>query len=224
MLEETTTIPLEGEESAEGVQTPEPASKDLTALATKIKAAHARVQRSLRTTLENAIKAGDWLIEAKAKLGHGDWLDYLRESCGIHQRVAARYMALARNKERFLGENGLESNLTLAEAARLIVEAEKDEDPDDGSEETLAEETLAEVKGEQEAPSPEAAPEPSGSRQPPSKPKVEPVTSRDSGSTKPVSSKDQASPKTVTLRAEAEETVQGQPETCIPFTLLKEAI
>src|SRR5262249_24189032 len=42
--------------------------------------------------ISRAIKAGELLKEAKAKLPHGEWLSWLKKQCELSQRTAQRYM------------------------------------------------------------------------------------------------------------------------------------
>lgn len=42
--------------------------------------------------VSRAIKAGELLKEAKAKLPHGEWLSWLKKQCELSQRTAQRYM------------------------------------------------------------------------------------------------------------------------------------
>jgi hypothetical protein len=64
---------------------------------------------ALRSALGHAIAAGELLIEAKAKVRHGQWLKWLAANCEVPKRTAAHYMALAKFREklyalRFLNE------------------------------------------------------------------------------------------------------------------------
>jgi hypothetical protein len=73
-------------------------SNSLTDLAARIKAEHAAYVAAIKQSLSRAMAAGDLLLEAKAQLGHGEWLPWLAERCGIPERTASRYMKLARNR------------------------------------------------------------------------------------------------------------------------------
>jgi hypothetical protein len=46
----------------------------------------------------HARAAGELLIQAKAKAGHGKWLPWLRDECEISVRTASLYMRLAKNR------------------------------------------------------------------------------------------------------------------------------
>jgi hypothetical protein len=81
------------------------ASNSLTDLRERLKVEHAAVAGALGTSLHHAMACGDILIEAKAKVKHGQWLSWL-ESCGISARLAQRYARLARSRA------GIEANTT----------------------------------------------------------------------------------------------------------------
>jgi len=104
-------------------------AEELAQLATKAKEAHSIVVNAPRVVLQHAITAGAALNEAKAKVGHGKWLAWLKENCpDISDRTAERYMKLAGGKAKL--EKKLQdpakfdimSDLTINEALRLIDE------------------------------------------------------------------------------------------------------
>jgi len=72
-------------------------SNSLADLAARIKAEHEAVGHALKRGLAHAITAGELLIEAKFQLKHGQWLPWL-DSCGVSERLAQRYIRLARNR------------------------------------------------------------------------------------------------------------------------------
>jgi hypothetical protein len=65
-------------------------------LAARIRTAHDAVRRSLGDALRHATEAGRLLLEAKSAVGHGGWLPWLKENCGLSERTAQVYMRLAR--------------------------------------------------------------------------------------------------------------------------------
>ena len=65
-------------------------------IADKINAAHAECEKSLRKSVEHAIRAGELLLEAKRTVGHGDWTAWLAENVKFSDRLAQAYMRLAR--------------------------------------------------------------------------------------------------------------------------------
>jgi Protein of unknown function (DUF3102) len=52
---------------------------DLTTLAATIRTAHQGITHAATNLVEQALAAGDTLIEAKAKVGHGHWLPWLKQ-------------------------------------------------------------------------------------------------------------------------------------------------
>jgi Protein of unknown function (DUF3102) len=79
-------------------------SNSLADLAARIRAYHEATVAALKSSVENAIKAGDLLIEAKAQLKHGQWLPWLDKHCAISQRTAQLYMKLAKHKTQAVGK------------------------------------------------------------------------------------------------------------------------
>jgi hypothetical protein len=69
---------------------------NLSELAKRIDAEHRECERSLKAGLEHALKAGQLLLEAKATVGHGEWLSWLEKNCHVPERLAQKYMRVAR--------------------------------------------------------------------------------------------------------------------------------
>ena len=61
---------------------------------------HAKIQEALRTTLVDAIRAGELLTEQKAKLGHGKWLPWVKSNLPFTSRTASSYMKLFEERDR----------------------------------------------------------------------------------------------------------------------------
>ena len=74
--------------------------------------------------VSRAIKAGELLKEAKAKLPHGEWLSWLKKQCELSQRTAQRYMKLADDKPKLdkmlLEKSATVADLTLNQALGLL--------------------------------------------------------------------------------------------------------
>lgn len=70
----------------------------LSELAAAIKAEHEAIKGLLADSLTRAMAAGDWLLEAKRKVKHGDWLPWLRDNVEISERTAQAYMRCANNR------------------------------------------------------------------------------------------------------------------------------
>jgi hypothetical protein len=97
-------------------------SNSLPELAARIRAEHAATGAALKSSIDHSIAAGELLIEAKAKVPHGQWLPWLRDNCAISERTAQLYMRLAKNRTAIEGQirNGV-ADLSLNEAAALLM-------------------------------------------------------------------------------------------------------
>jgi Protein of unknown function (DUF3102) len=71
--------------------------RELELLAEDIRRHHKAVERHARSMLDEAIAAGEALIEAKARLRHGEFGPFIAY-CGTSRRSASLYMKLAREK------------------------------------------------------------------------------------------------------------------------------
>ena len=100
------------------------AQQELDALANTIRIADLGVARAVANMVEHALTAGDALIQAKAKAGHGNWLRYLKEQCDLSEDKAERYMRVARDRDVVEANSAHVRNLSLAQVLRLI-DAEK---------------------------------------------------------------------------------------------------
>jgi hypothetical protein len=70
---------------------------DLATLAAKINTECEVGDLTTRRGLEHFRQAGHWLNEAKDRIGHGQWLNWLEENCPkLNERCARRYMKLAK--------------------------------------------------------------------------------------------------------------------------------
>jgi hypothetical protein len=76
-------------------------------------------QEAIQQLVWRAVECGEVLWEAKEKLGHGKWLQWLSEDWQHSERTAERYMQLAANRG-LLEQRQPES---LRQAVALIVEA-----------------------------------------------------------------------------------------------------
>ena len=98
----------------------------LAALAVEIEATHEAVQGAFRTTLERAAECGRLLIEAKALVGHGNWLPWLEQNTTVGARQSQKYMRLAKGWPEIEANASPDSHLTLTDAVALLAEP-KDE-------------------------------------------------------------------------------------------------
>ena len=85
-------------------------------LATRIKTADRAVRDAAKNIVQQAVIAGQALNDAKAKLGHGEWLPWLERHCDLSERTAHNYMLLAANRVKF----AIDADLTLNQAVGLL--------------------------------------------------------------------------------------------------------
>lgn len=97
----------------------------LMKLAAQIKQEHAAFEQSLKRGLEHARHAGDLLIEAKSRLGHGEWLPWLKSNCKMSEWSCQAYMRIAR---RFgeLGKSGTVTDLSFRDGLKLLAETHQE--------------------------------------------------------------------------------------------------
>ena len=103
----------------------QPGDNSLPDLAARIRAEHEAVSAHFANALEHAVAAGDLLIEAKARLGHGEWLPWLEANCRVPERTCQHYMRLARR----IDKSATLADLTVTEALDLIAEPRPVEPP-----------------------------------------------------------------------------------------------
>jgi hypothetical protein len=69
----------------------------------------------------HACSAGELLIQAKAKAGHGKWLSWLQDECELSVRTASLYMRLAKHRVGIEAQIGnAVADLTLRGAIKLL--------------------------------------------------------------------------------------------------------
>jgi protein gp37 len=95
------------------------ANTTLADLRKRLKAEHTAVATAIKTSVAHAMAAGDILIEAKARLGHGKWLSWLEPS-EVSERMAQRYMRLARGRAVIAANPTPVSDLDMRGALALI--------------------------------------------------------------------------------------------------------
>jgi hypothetical protein len=104
----------------------------LAELAVQINAEHGHVEAAIHDGLAHARRAGVLLFQAKAKVSHGDWLQWLELNCKATPRTAQRYIQLTEHWEEVIGKGG--HSLGLHGALRLL---HRKDDPE-GSNATCA--------------------------------------------------------------------------------------
>jgi hypothetical protein len=98
-----------------------PAAAALSDLASRIRQAHERCHASLTQGLQHALEAGQLLLQAKERVPHGMWLSWLGSSCDLGERLAQRYMRVARDLPRLSPANTTRvSDLSFRQALTLI--------------------------------------------------------------------------------------------------------
>ena len=108
-----------------------PKAMTLSDLGKKIKSDHEALASSIRYIVDRAISIGEDLNKAKALVGHGSFLKWVKLNCAMSNKTAERYMKFATNKTKLMAKLAeaaakaddkfeMISNLSLAQAERLI--------------------------------------------------------------------------------------------------------
>ena len=95
-------------------------TNELGILATEINQAHQEVNNQFKYTLNNAIYAGEKLIEAKVKCGHGNYLGWRDENINHSHSTSHVYMQIAENKSLLLANIQKTGYMTMDAALKLI--------------------------------------------------------------------------------------------------------
>jgi hypothetical protein len=74
-------------------------AEELASLAADIRKEHEACEADARSAVEHAIRAGELLIEAKARTKHGEWLPWLGDNFEFTDRTASTYMRLSANRK-----------------------------------------------------------------------------------------------------------------------------
>lgn len=94
---------------------------DLDDLAHKIDVHHQGAQVALKHCLDHILKAGQYLIEAKKAVGHGNWLPWLESHTGVSPRMAQNYMRITRGVAKLPeGKAKRVSHLSLRDAISTL--------------------------------------------------------------------------------------------------------
>jgi hypothetical protein len=91
----------------------------LTHLAKQIVKHRQRMLRAARTAVDEYIRIGRALIDAKGLCKHGQWAPFLAR-CGLKQRTAEQFMQFARNSELIDRESHGRADLTVEAVRKLI--------------------------------------------------------------------------------------------------------
>ena len=106
---------------------PDGSTASLALLANFINEAAGEYLLAGRRSLECARRAGVFLVQAKALLGHGHFCDFVRERCEFSHDTACRFMRLAtkyRDEDKFQKIR----DMTISEALRMAA-GDADEEP-----------------------------------------------------------------------------------------------
>ena len=95
--------------------------RSLARLAAEINRAHERACRRVREGLAYACQAGEALIEAKGRVPHGEFGDWVQTHCTVTHRTAQKYMQLARRLPGFIEQAPRVADLSFREALELVV-------------------------------------------------------------------------------------------------------
>jgi hypothetical protein len=95
-------------------------SNRLPVLAEAANNAYASAAAALRSALTAAREAGEYLMEAKVLVGHGEWSAWLKVNFKGGARTAQRYQRIARNWPSIEAKATRVSDLSVNEALRLL--------------------------------------------------------------------------------------------------------
>jgi hypothetical protein len=110
-------------------------AEDLAALAAAANAAHVAGQAASRKSLEHFRAAGEALIKAKKRCGHGNWLAWLEANVEFDRRTASSYTRIATNWETVSHSEGLRDALRILTESAVETEPPPTEIPGQGESE-----------------------------------------------------------------------------------------
>ena len=118
MTDPTTGISPFGETAPAGARV------TLTGLATAANDSHRAATDTARSALRHALDAGRSLLEAKERIPHGSWTDWIEERCEFSPRTAQAYMRLARHWPELEPKAQSSAGLSIEGAMKLLAEAD----------------------------------------------------------------------------------------------------
>jgi hypothetical protein len=89
----------------------------LSALATIINDEYAAAEEDQMSAVSHYLRVGQVLIEAKARVKHGEWMPWKKRNLTFSADTAEIYMRLARNSERVRNSGSLREALTMLRQA-----------------------------------------------------------------------------------------------------------
>ena len=97
-------------------------------LAARINAEHEEVKKALRNAADHAMKTGKLLLQMKATIPHGGWLEWVGANCRFSDRTAQVYMWLADNWALLAANTQNIADLTLIDAIKLLEQLKSPEE------------------------------------------------------------------------------------------------
>lgn len=95
---------------------------ELSDLSAEINRCHYQCERSSTSVIDAAKLAGYALLDAKSKVRHRGWAEWVNAHCDCGKRTSRMYMTVARNWEKSQAKRTRASEMSLREAARLLDE------------------------------------------------------------------------------------------------------
>ena len=120
-------------------------------LADEINAAHERVAQCLSEGLGHATRAGELLLRAKADVGHGGWLKWLKQNVSFSTRTAQVYMQISKLAPDAQRVAHLPLRRTVLELQRLDRDARRQADRQEQGEEARRDQHSAGERGQRSA-------------------------------------------------------------------------
>jgi hypothetical protein len=85
-------------------------------LVREIVSRHKRIMDAMRNSVADAIRIGELLTEAKASLGHGEWLPWMEKHLPFSQMTASRYVRVFEKRDQLK----LNNVFNLSDAYKLL--------------------------------------------------------------------------------------------------------
>lgn len=81
---------------------------------------HGEIERSLRSTVEYAIRAGEILTQVKERVGHGEFLTWLNNSVSFSRQTADNYRRLYEHRNKMLSVSNLQEAYKVVEQIETV--------------------------------------------------------------------------------------------------------
>jgi hypothetical protein len=99
---------------------------DINDILKKIKREQGLLAGAMKRGLEHALKIGQYLVEAKGLVGHGNWQDWCEQHVQWSESTCRRYMRLATNWDTLAVNTTDLMHLTIPEALRMLKKPQVD--------------------------------------------------------------------------------------------------